>query len=121
MICRMWHGWTSLANADAYEHLLRHEVFHGITDRAIAGYNGIELLRRTVGDDEVEFVTLMWFESLDAVRAFAGAEYEQAVVPAAARALLAHFDSRSAHYEVRVPRDSSARSASRPEDARLVG
>jgi len=105
MICRIWHGWTKPANADAYEHLLREEVFRGIAGRNIAGYHGIELLRRSVGD-EVEFQTMMWFESLDAVRTFAGAEYEQAVVPAAARVLLAHFDARSAHYDVRIPREA---------------
>ena len=104
MICRVWHGWTTRANADAYERLLREEVFRGIASREIAGYHGIELLRRAVGDD-VEFQTSMWFESLDAVRTFAGAAYEQAVVPAAARALLARFDAQSAHYEVRIPRE----------------
>jgi antibiotic biosynthesis monooxygenase (ABM) superfamily enzyme len=104
MICRVWHGWTSPPNADAYERLLREEVFVGIASRSITGYHGIELLRRSAGD-EVEFVTMMWFDSLDAVRTFAGAAYEQAVVPPAARALLSHFDARSAHYDVRIPRD----------------
>lgn len=104
MICRIWHGWTTPANADAYEQLLRTEIFHGIAQRRIAGYQGIELLRRPVGG-EVEFVTVMWFESLDAVRDFAGADYEVAVVPPAARALLSHFDARSAHYDVRRPRE----------------
>lgn len=103
MICRIWHGWTSPANADAYEQLLRSEIFHGIAARGIAGYRGIELLRRPAADS-VEFVTLMWFDSLEAVRAFAGADYETAVVPPAARALLERFDARSAHYEVRQPR-----------------
>jgi heme-degrading monooxygenase HmoA len=108
MICRVWHGWTTKANADAYDQLLRSEVFHGIAARSIDGYHGIELLRRDAGD-EVEFVTLMWFESLEAVRVFAGADYEEAVVPAAARALLNRFDAQSAHYQVRVPRsDASA-------------
>ena len=111
MICRVWHGWTNRANADAYERLLREEVFHGIAGRKIAGYQGIELLRRDSGD-EVEFQTLMWFQSLDAVRTFAGPTYEQAVVPPAARALLAHFDARSAHYEVRIPRETPANEAS---------
>jgi heme-degrading monooxygenase HmoA len=113
MICRVWHGWTTRANADGYERLLREEVFRGIAGRAIAGYHGIELLRRAAGD-EVEFVTLMWFESLDAVRAFARTAYEQAVVPAAARAPLTRFDAQSTHYEVRVPRDEPAGSAPRP-------
>src|SRR5918912_327541 len=105
MICRIWHGWTTPANADAYEKLLRSEIFQGISERRIAGYRGIELLRRP-GDGTVEFVTLMWFESLDAVRAFAGDDYEVAVVPSPARALLQRFDARSAHYEVRQPRRS---------------
>ena len=106
MICRIWHGWTSRANADSYEQLLRSEIFHGIADRAIPGYHGIELLRRSTGDLE-EFVTMMWFDSVDAVRAFAGLDYEVAVVPPAARTLLDHFDARSAHYEVRQPRGSA--------------
>jgi hypothetical protein len=101
MISRIWHGWTTLANADAYESLLESEIFQGIQDRQIAGYRGIHLLRRDVGD-EVEFVTIMWFHSFDAVRTFAGEDYEAAVVPAKARALLARFDARSQHYEVRV-------------------
>lgn len=106
MIARLWHGWTSSANADAYEHLLRHEIFAGITARAIPGFRGIDLLRRPSGE-LVEFVTVMWFESLDAVRAFAGPDYEVAVVPPAARALLSRFDERSAHFEVRERRDPS--------------
>jgi hypothetical protein len=104
MICRIWHGWTTQANADAYERLLRTEIFHAIASRDISGYRGSELLRRP-GVDSVEFVTLMWFDSVEAVRTFAGADYEIAVVPAAARALLERFDARSAHYEVRRPRE----------------
>ncbi len=104
MICRIWHGWTAAGNAEAYEQLLRTEIFHGIAERRIEGYHGIELLRRPLGD-EVEFITMMWFESLDAVRAFAGADYDVAVVPPAARALLSRFDARSAHYDVRQPRE----------------
>jgi antibiotic biosynthesis monooxygenase (ABM) superfamily enzyme len=101
MIARLWHGWTTPENADAYERLLDQEVFPGIEARAVPGYVGIELLRRRTGR-EVEFVTIMWFESWDAVKAFAGDDPEAAYVPAAARALLARFDERSAHYEVRV-------------------
>ena len=113
MICRVWHGWTTPTNADAYEALLRREVFHGIAQRKIAGYRGIELLRRSDGD-EVAFVTLMWFESLEAIRVFAGDDYEEAVVPVAARALLKRYDARSAHYEVRVPGAEAAKAISRP-------
>jgi len=98
MITRIWHGWTTPQNADAYERLLRDAIFQGIAARRIEGFRGIDLLRR-VQTDEIEFVTVMWFDSLAAVRDFAGADYEVAVVPPAARALLRRFDARSAHYE----------------------
>ena len=99
MISRIWHGWTHHENADAYERLLRSEIFTGIAKRSIQGYRGIHLLRRNTGEG-VEFVTIMWFDSMEAVRAFAGEDYEGAVVPPKARQLLSKFDSRSAHYEV---------------------
>ena len=101
MISRIWHGNTHQANADAYEALLKREIFVGIQNRHIDGYRGIQLFRRPLGD-EVEFITIMWFDSLDAVRAFAGNDYEIAVVPPKARELLARFDARSQHYEVRA-------------------
>lgn len=101
MIIRIWHGWTAPQNADAYEALLKEEIFIGIGERHIRGYKGIELLRRDTGD-EVEFITIMRFDSLDAVREFAGEDYELAVVPTKARAILSRFDARSQHYEVRV-------------------
>ena len=101
MISRVWHGWTTPANADAYESLLKTEIFQGIQGRQIAGYRGIHLLRRDLGD-EVEFVTIMWFDSTEAVRTFAGEDYEAAVVPPKAIALLSRSDARSQHYEVKV-------------------
>jgi antibiotic biosynthesis monooxygenase (ABM) superfamily enzyme len=101
MISRVWHGWTTPANANAYEALLKSEIFTGIESRRIAGYRGIHLFRRNLGK-EVEFVTVMWFDSIDAVRAFAGDDYEVAVVPPKARALLSRFDARSQHYEVKA-------------------
>jgi hypothetical protein len=101
MISRIWHGWTTPTNADAYEALLKSEIFVGIGNRQIAGYRGIQLFRRDLGA-EVEFVTVMWFDSLDAVRVFAGEDYEVAVVPPKARAVLARYDARSQHYEVRA-------------------
>ena len=100
MITRIWHGWTTGANADAYEQLLRTEIFPGIHARSIPGYRGIQLYRRQIGS-ETEFLTVMWFESLAAVKAFAGADHEAAVVPPKARALLSRHDARSAHYEVK--------------------
>jgi len=101
MISRVWHGWTTPSNADDYEALLKDEIFTGIKNRQIKGYRGIQLLRRNLSD-ETEFVTVMWFDSIEAVRTFAGEDYEVAVVPPKARALLSRFDARSQHYEVRA-------------------
>ena len=100
MISRIWHGWTTPANADKYEALLKEEIFVGIHNRHIRGFGSIQLLRRNVGS-EVEFVTIMVFDTLDAVREFAGEDYEACVVPPKARAVLSHFDQRSQHYEIR--------------------
>lgn len=98
MIARIWHGWTTKENAAAYQALLETEILTGIANRKIQGYKGHHLLRRDL-EKEVEFVTILWFDSLEAMRAFAGDDYEKAVVPPKAQALLARFDSRSAHYE----------------------
>jgi heme-degrading monooxygenase HmoA len=98
MIGRLWHGWTSAEQADAYEQLLRAEVLPGI-HRVTTGYRGAFLFRRPV-DEGVEFVTLTLFDDLVAVRAFAGDDYAVAVVPPAARQLLSRFDQTAAHYDV---------------------
>ena len=105
MISRIWHGWTTPANADAYERLLRTEIFPGILARKIDGFRNITLLRRNV-PGEVEFVTEMNFDSLDAVIAFAGPNYEEGVVPSKARAVLSRFDATSRHYEIIETRDN---------------
>jgi heme-degrading monooxygenase HmoA len=96
MISRLWHGWTTRENADAYERLLRAEVLPGI--HRVRGFKGAELLRRDL-NHEVEFVTITLFDSVEAVKEFAGEDYEVAVVPPDARKLLSRFDARSAHYE----------------------
>ena len=101
MIARIWHGWTSPENADEYEALLHEEIFLGIQERQISGFSGIALWRRET-DGLVEFVTKMEFESLSAVREFAGDDYELAVVPEKARMLLLKYDERSQHYEIVV-------------------
>ncbi len=101
MIARIWHGWTNPEHSDAYEKLLKEEIFTGIAAKGLSGYKGIKLLRRTAENKETEFVTIMWFDSYQAVKQFAGDDYEQAVVPPKARALLSRFDRRSQHYEVR--------------------
>jgi antibiotic biosynthesis monooxygenase (ABM) superfamily enzyme len=101
MISRIWHGWTTPQNADAYEALLKAEVLPGIQGKRIPGYRGIDFMRRKL-EREVEFVTVMWFDSYDAIRAFAGEDCEKAVVPPEARKLLSRFDDRSQHYDVLV-------------------
>ena len=105
MISRIWHGWTTPVNADIYETLLKEEIFVGIKNRKIEGYKGIQLFRRNIGT-EVEFITIMWFDSIDNVRTFAGEDYELAVVPPKARAVLSRFDERSQHYEVKAQLDA---------------
>lgn len=99
MISRLWHGWTTRANADAYEKLLREEVLPGI--HRVRGFKGARVLRRDE-KDEVEFIVITSFDSIDAVKEFSGEDYEVAVIEPAARKLLAHFDARAAHYETVV-------------------
>jgi len=101
VIARIWHGWTAPENADAYEEFLRTKMFPSI--QRVPGYLGADLLRRDDGQ-EIAFVTITRFESLDAVRAFAGENYERAVVEPEARALLSRFDDRSEHYEIVIDR-----------------
>jgi heme-degrading monooxygenase HmoA len=103
MISRIWHGYTPPGSADTYEALLRDEIIPGIEDRSIEGFREIQVFRRDLAE-EVEFITVMWFDSMDAVRAFAGEDHDASVVPPAARELLARFDERSQHYEVRERR-----------------
>ena len=99
MVCRLWRGWTTPENADAYERIVRGEVIPGIEARQISGFRHIDLMRREL-PDEAEFQTLMWFDSLDAIKAFMGEDYSVSHVPLEARAVLNSFDDRAAHYEV---------------------
>ena len=120
MIARIWHGWTTPENADVYETLLGMEIFPGIAARGIEGYRGIRLLRRPSAD-AVEFVTIMWFDSWEAVKAFAGDDLERSYVPPKARAVLSRFDNRSQHYEVRAKLEDWTRDAAPPSPARGDG
>ncbi len=99
MICRSWRGWTTPENAAAYETIVRGEVIPRIEARRIAGFRHIDLMKRELGG-EVEFQTLMWFDSLEAIIAFMGEDYAVSHVPPAAQAVLSRFDSRAAHFEV---------------------
>jgi hypothetical protein len=99
MICRIWRGWTTPTNADAYERVVRGEVIPGIEARRIPGFEHIDLMRRDLGD-EVEFQTIMWFDRLQSIVDFVGEDYSVSHVPPAARAVLSRFDERAGHYEV---------------------
>ena len=97
MIARIWHGFAKPDHADAYEAMLKPEPLPGLSK--VAGYRGSYVLRRAAAD-EVEFVTILLWDSIDAVRAVAGADYETAVVPEERRKHLVHWDAKAAHYEI---------------------
>jgi antibiotic biosynthesis monooxygenase (ABM) superfamily enzyme len=99
MIMRYWRGWATPGNANAYERIAREEVLPSFAARDLPGYRGSYLLRRQAGE-EIEYAVIMTFDSVDAVRAFAGDDYEAAYVPMHVREVLTRFDERSAHYEV---------------------
>jgi hypothetical protein len=99
VIGRLWHGWTKPEDADAYERLLRDAVLPAL--REIDGYEGGFVMRRGDGN-LVEFAVLNLFDSLDAVRAFAGDDYEVPVFEPAARRLLARIEPIARHYEMRA-------------------
>jgi len=97
MIARIWHGSTKPENADAYESMLKPELLPGLSQ--VAGFRGSYLLRRPNGG-EVEFITIILWESLEALKAFAGPEYEVSIIPEGRRRYLCRHDDRAAHYEV---------------------
>lgn len=97
MVARVWRGYTTPAQADAYQAMLIPEVLPGIS--SIKGYLGSYVLRRSAGE-EVEFVTVLLWESIDAIRAVAGPDYEKAVVPHERRKFLLRYDETAAHYDV---------------------
>ncbi len=97
MIARIWHGYTKPENADAYEAMLKPEVLPGISTKK--GYRGSYFLRRESGA-EMEFITILLWESLEELRNLAGPDYEVAIVPPERRKVLSRFDERASHYEV---------------------
>jgi antibiotic biosynthesis monooxygenase (ABM) superfamily enzyme len=101
MIARVWHGWTKAVNAPAYEEMLRNEIFPAIAARKIQGYRGAELFTSEEGD-EVEFVTLLRFESMKGVKEFAGADESKPVIYPKAEPLLIRMAERSQHYRIAV-------------------
>ena len=105
-IKRIWHGWTTPENADLYEDLLNSDVFPSIEAKRIPGYRSIELLRRDL-DDEVEFITIMSFRSIDDVIAFQGSDYAKSHVPDVAKAVLKRWDQTASHHDHLVSRDAA--------------
>jgi antibiotic biosynthesis monooxygenase (ABM) superfamily enzyme len=98
MIARIWHGWTAPENAEKYERFLREEVLLEIAKRAIPGYKGAEIFIRDAENEEVEFITLLRFETLDAVKTFAGKDYQRPVISPECKKLLKRHSERSCHY-----------------------
>jgi antibiotic biosynthesis monooxygenase (ABM) superfamily enzyme len=103
MIARIWHGWTKPEDAKTYEELLRNEIFPGIAQRNIRGYHSAELFIRDDGD-EVEFVTLLRFASMEGVKEFAGENQSKPVIYPKAEALLTRMDEHSRHYQIAISR-----------------
>ena len=99
MIARHWRGWTKVHDAEAYESLLKDKVLPSL--KSIAGYRGGYVLRSD-GPEESEFVVVNLFDSLEAVRSFAGPDYTVAVFEPEARRLLNRVEPTAMHYEVRV-------------------
>ncbi len=97
MIARVWHGSAKPEHADAYESMLKPELLPGISKAR--GYRGSYLLRRNVGS-EVEFITILLFDSIDDIKAVAGPDYEQSIIPEERRQYLQKHDEKAAHYEI---------------------
>ena len=98
MICRMWKGWTSINNADKYSDLFKEKIVERVT-KGISGFKGVNLLRNK-GDNEVEFTTVFWFDSIEAVIQFAGNNYSQAVIPEEVDKLMIRYENVVQHHEV---------------------
>ena len=100
MVCRVWHGWTTVGHAQRYDDYLQNELLPRL-DRELRshGYRGYQVLRLSRGE-EVEFMTMLWFDSIENVRAFAGENYETPVISEKARSLLTRFADRADHYQL---------------------
>jgi heme-degrading monooxygenase HmoA len=101
MICRFWRGWTTQSNADTYEKVLKDSIFKEIEERDIVGYERFQLFRNDK-DDEVEFITIMYFKTLEGIKQFAGEDYTKAFLPEWERKLLSRFDERVEIIELKI-------------------
>jgi hypothetical protein len=100
MICRIWHGWTAHADADSFEHIVRSELLPPLHAKQVTGFRGAQILRLARAG-QTEFVHMLWFDDMDAVRALAGNDYERPMLNPKAQALLRRCDHKTEHYEVR--------------------
>jgi len=98
VIARIWKGWATHENASIYEELFKNTVLPKVT-QGVDGYVSTNLLRRVTGE-KVEFTTVFWFDSLEAVKNFAGPNFEQAVVPEQVKALMSHYEETVHHHDV---------------------
>ena len=103
MIQRIWHGYTTPENAEAYEALLKTEIMPGIAAKQIPGYLGMQILRRVSeeNEEEIEFITIMNFTKLADIKGFVGEDYSVANLPEKALKVLKRYDSHSQHYKIR--------------------
>lgn len=100
-VARVWRGWTTMENADAYQEIVERDVIPDILEREIPGLMGAQVLRSAdTVDDEVEFTTIIWFDHLDSVRGFMGGNYRKAHVPENARAVLNRFEAEAKHFHL---------------------
>lgn len=108
MIVRIWRGWTEPTDAEEYEQLLRAEILPRIAEETTDGYHGAHLLRRE-RDEEVEFATILWFDTEEDLQSFAGVEEtKRAEVPPSARRLLSRYDEWATHYrQVLTPSEAT--------------
>jgi antibiotic biosynthesis monooxygenase (ABM) superfamily enzyme len=98
MVARIWHGYCpTREHADAYEAMLKPELLPGISEKK--GYRGSHLLRRNLGN-EIEFITILLFDSLDDIKTLTGADYETAVIPPERKQHLSRYDAKATHYDV---------------------
>lgn len=96
MVARIWHGYTSKENADAYEQLVTTKIFRDIENKTGDGFEGVQLLKREI-PEEVEFTTMIWFQDLETIKRLTGEDYETAYIPEEARRLLLRFDQKVIH------------------------
>ncbi|MFW9843650.1 MAG: antibiotic biosynthesis monooxygenase [Candidatus Thorarchaeota archaeon] len=101
MICRFWRGWTTKSNADLYEKYLKDVIFKEIEEREIVGYERFQLFRNDRKDD-VEFITIMYFKTLQGIKQFAGEDHTQAFLPEKEKELLSRFDEHVEIIELKI-------------------